>query len=335
MNTQPTTHIDQDATPSIRCAFSVAPDLAPEDRLSLARHLRRRLDVLNSHGPNSLDFEQADQVIMAGLTFQRLADLLEEDIPASPPPLEDRPRLSVLMAFDASAGWTDEQRAEVGEAMARQGQAMRRLRKAMIEADLMPSTADSALSLTMAAMANDLYDLQAALDQPAPLYVEHPEATLRISPSGKIEVFNTQPFPFNRADYHRPSRARALVYVSHAGRVTATALKETELTFDTQDPHQAFQATVFATRESAISMMRAAGAKLGVNLDQVIADLVKGWEAEAYGVHLNEVTAYRQAIQLLDAMGHRHASPFADRVRADEDKPGSEAGRAGFITPRR
>lgn len=324
MSPQPTPRLDQAATQPIHCGFAVAHGLAPEDRLALARHLRRRLELLEQHwpgGPIPADDVTLEQALMAVLTFKRLADLLEEGLPPDQAAPDGRPRLSVLTAIDAGADLTEDQRAEARTAMARQHQAMAGLRQAMIEAELMPSTADSPLNLWAAQMANDLYDLADAHDQPAPVHVAHPEATLRVNAAGDIEVANTQFFPFVSADYHRQPRARALVYVTHAGRVKAEPLKPSERVVDLDNPIQAAQAATFASPHAAKAMLRAAAEKLGFDVGQVLADLMTELEAESYGRHLNEVPPYRQAIKALDALGHRHASPFAESVRADEGQP--------------
>ncbi len=316
--------LDTSVTQPIHCAFSVAPGLAPEDRLALARHLRHRLDLLDQHWPGGLiaiDHDTLEQALMAGQTFQRLADLLEEGLPTDQAAPDGRPRLSVLMAIDASADLTEEQRIEASAAMARQHQAMADLRKAMIEAERMPCTSDSALNRSMAAMANDLYDLRDALSEAAPVHVNNPEATLRLNAAGEVEALNAHATPFSRADYHRPSRARALVHVTHAGRVVAEPLKPSEQVIDLDNPIDAAKAATFASPHAATAMLHAAAGRLGFDAGQVLSDLISEFEAETYGRHLNEVPAYRQAIHLLDAMGHRHASPFAERVRADEGQP--------------
>lgn len=311
--------LDNAATQFIRCAFTVAPGLAPEERLELARYLRRRMELLDQHWPGDIlaeDDEAVEEVMKAGSTFQRLADLLEEGLPPQPAAPVGRPRLSVQMAFEASAGMTEEERAAAISELGRKRQSMKAIREFMINTERIPGTADSPLSLYMAAMANDLYDLATALDQPEPVYLEQPEATLRISPAGEIEAFNTKSFPMMTADYHRPARARALVHVTHAGRVMVEPLKPTELAFDLEDPIQAAHAATFASKSAARAMLMAAGGKLGFDVGQVLAGLLTELETADDGRHLDQVPTYQQAIRLLDALGHLHSSPFAERVRA-------------------
>lgn len=321
MNTQPTPRIDQASIQPIRCAFAAAHGFASEDRLALAKHLRRRLELLEVHWSSvliSADDVTLEQAVMSSLTFQLLADLLEEGLPPDQAATDGLPRISVLTAIEVTADLTEEQRTEIRVAMARQHQALTDLRNAMIESELMPSTAYSSLNLWMAEMANDLYDLKEALHEVAPIHVKCPEATLRINAAGEIEAFNASTFPFILADYQRPSRARALVCVSHAGRVIAEPLKPSDLVIDLDNPMQAVQAATFASPHVAAAMLRAAGARLGFDMRSVLADLITELEAESCGHHMNELPAYRNAIHLLDALGHRHTSPFAERVRSDD-----------------